>query len=234
MKLVILAIFLGLVLLFGCVGQTNTQSTDVFAKNELGQTALMLAAQNGQTDLCNSLIDKGAEINAKDNGGKTSLSYAIVSYQLGESTIDTARLLMERGADVNVKYNFGTTPLMDTSYYSSLRINRTDMIKLLIVHGADVNAFDDQGHTALMYAIDSGDSGGWYAPNEDVELKVARQDTVKLLIEKGADVNARYIYNGTAEDARSKNIVQETPLELALKLNDTDIAYILKQAGATE
>ena len=76
-------------------------------------------------------------------------------------------------------------------------------IQLLIDLGSDVNATDDRGRTALHAAT----------KREDVGI-------VKLLIAAGADVNA--------QDA----IDRESPLHLAVSLQNVEITVALFQAGA--
>jgi ankyrin repeat protein len=48
----------------------------VNARNEYGETPLMLAAQEGNLDIAKALLNKGAEINAKDLDQYTAVSYA--------------------------------------------------------------------------------------------------------------------------------------------------------------
>ena len=49
---------------------------DVNAKNYLGETALMIAAQNNSADVARLLLEAGADVNAKDDEGKTALMWA--------------------------------------------------------------------------------------------------------------------------------------------------------------
>lgn len=52
------------------------------------------------------LIDKGADVSAKDNSGMTPLHYTAE-----DGDIYVAELLVASGADVNTKDNDGKTPL---------------------------------------------------------------------------------------------------------------------------
>jgi len=71
MKIEILSAFLGLMILFGCLGQTNTSTTSSAGSQLGGQenyTAELTAAiNNGNTALVESLINKGADVNVKLN-----------------------------------------------------------------------------------------------------------------------------------------------------------------------
>ena len=115
-------------------------------------------------ELIKLLIEAGANVNAKENDGRTPLMCAA---DKGHSEI--VKLLIENGADVNAKNNYGHTSLM-----CAAGKGHTEIVKLLIEKGANVNAKNNYGRTPLMYAADEGHT-----------------ETVKLLIEKGADVNAK-------------------------------------------
>ena len=73
-------------------------------------TALMLASKYGELKIVKLLLEKGADINAKDNRGYTPLSEASIYGQL-----EVAKLLLEKGANVNAKDNDGVTCLLYTS-----------------------------------------------------------------------------------------------------------------------
>ncbi|MDD5454971.1 MAG: ankyrin repeat domain-containing protein [Candidatus Ratteibacteria bacterium] len=76
---------------------------DINAKDNKGNTALMMASITGQTDTVKLLIDKGTDVNAKNNNGITALMLA--------SGTNTVKLLIEKGADVNIKANDSYTAL---------------------------------------------------------------------------------------------------------------------------
>jgi ankyrin repeat protein len=84
------------------------QGANVNAKDKYnsGYTALMSAAMNGLTDVAKVLLDKGADVNIKDNYGGTALEYAALY-----GYADIVKLLLEKGANVNEKYSDGETIL---------------------------------------------------------------------------------------------------------------------------
>ncbi len=75
--------------------------------DESGRTALMHAAEEGQTEMCNLLLDRGASLEIRDADGRTALMHAACGGQ-GE----TCTLLLARGADLEVRYESGRTALM--------------------------------------------------------------------------------------------------------------------------
>ena len=89
----------------------------------------------------------GADVNAKDEDGRTPLLHA--AYQ-GNNEI--AELLLANGADVNAKNEVDTTPLHHAALYG-----HKETVELFITNGADVNAIiasgQYQGKTPLDLAI---------------------------------------------------------------------------------
>jgi ankyrin repeat protein/mono/diheme cytochrome c family protein len=171
-------------------------------KDAGGSTALHHAAGYGPLDNLQSLIDKGADVNAKNRRGSTPLHWAIhdeakvrlllakganvnakqaqgrtplyLAAMLGNG-VPTLRLLLSKGADPNLAAVNGQTPLMMAARFN------IEAVRLLIEKGADMNAKDGAGETALMSACVGGDARA-----------------VRLLIERGADVKVTSKRNETA------------------------------------
>jgi ankyrin repeat protein len=89
------------------VRQHLAAGTDVNGKDPSGgSTPLLVAALFGQTEAARLLLEKGANVNSKNNEGATPLLVAAFFCHP-----ETVKLLLEKGADVRAKNNRGETPL---------------------------------------------------------------------------------------------------------------------------
>mmetsp|Transcript_17949 Transcript_17949/g.26580 ORF Transcript_17949/g.26580 Transcript_17949/m.26580 type:complete len:220 (+) Transcript_17949:55-714(+) len=133
---------------------------DVNARGIFGDSALHFAAHSGNVDGIMCLIERGADINSKNNLKVTPLGKAVA-----EGHIDAIKCLLENGADMNTVDDVPATPLM-----AAARRCRIDVLELLLHHGAHVNMADNFGNTALHFAAAEG-----------------HLSTVQLLLNFGAD-----------------------------------------------
>lgn len=103
------------------------------ARRKDGSTLLMLAAGRTCPWMLNLLLETGADVNAKDKFGWTSIFKVVNSPDAhGERCL---RMLLAHGARSDEKDNYGRTPLMFAADHGHL-----GLMKILIDHGADVNA----------------------------------------------------------------------------------------------
>jgi len=81
------------------------RGADVNARNDAGQTPLMVAAtQSGSEKLIEQLVFQGADIRARDKNGMTALMHAA-----GKGEEENAGQLLQLGVDPDIKDNGGKT-----------------------------------------------------------------------------------------------------------------------------
>ena len=126
------------------VRMLEMKSIDVEAKGVVnGWTCLLNAANNGHLAICRLLIDKGAQLEAKNSIGWTPLLWAAM-----EGHVEIVRLLCDRGADVEARSVGGWRPLHYAAWHGHISVVK----ELIEVRNAEINARDNRGSTALTKA----------------------------------------------------------------------------------
>ncbi|KAE8376114.1 ankyrin repeat-containing domain protein [Aspergillus bertholletiae] len=152
-------------------------SDQKFKGTEYDQEQLLVAAQVGDTSFVNLLLERGADIECKDDALDTPLRVAAlkghdnVAKLLLENGADleykdgrcTARLLLEKGADIEVIFQ-----------------GHEDVTRLLLEKGADIEASDKHGWTPLTIAALYG-----------------HESIARLLLENGSDIECEDVYGWT-------------------------------------
>lgn len=91
--------------------QVEREHASRIERAQLGR-ALRNAAKFGKADVARSLLEAGADVNAVDGEGTSSL-YLAARYGYA----DVARVLVERGADVNARTKEGSSAVVIASVY---------------------------------------------------------------------------------------------------------------------
>ena len=195
------------------------------SKNSSGMTALMWAAAEGHLEIARALIEKGADINAKNSAGLTALVYCFenmvnanprpmpaagfpgipgkkvppqVQWKKETGHLGIAKILMVKGADVLVKNDYNETML-----HLAAKKGQTELCKLLCDRGVEIEAKNrGYGHTAMHIAAIEN-----------------HPDIVEALAERGANVNV-------------KNVVGWTPLIWAAARGNIDAVKVLLEKNA--
>ncbi len=171
-----------------------------------GYFALQYAINWPDVALVKLLLDKGANVDLHDKGGRTALTaaagrggpvnLAIVKLLIEkganihadndsaiinaarEADPEVVRLLLANGAPVNVRdpQRKNNSVLMEASSGGSV-----ENVRLVLAAGADISATNDDGETALMQAV-----------RVDHRYSAAqRVPIIELLLNKGADINPK-------------------------------------------
>ncbi len=118
---------------------------------------------SGDTKTLRALVEKGEDLNTRNNSGDTPLILAI-----SNKNDAVADFFMDNHADLEAKDKNGWTALVWAVQTGNLR-----MTQRLVADGAEVNARDRNQKTPLMWAA----AGGFV-------------EAVELLLKNGADPNA--------------------------------------------
>ena len=116
---------------------------EVDARNEAGETALMMAALKGELAWVERLLARGAAVRFP---GWSPILYAAT----GPET-RTVALLLDRGAPIDAEAPNRTTPLMMAARYGT-----ESSVDLLLARGADPKRRNDLGMTAADFARSAG------------------------------------------------------------------------------
>jgi len=110
---------------------------DANVQDQLGNTALHIAAHQGYLRTAELLLNNGADPNTADRKGRRPLHEAVK-----EDHVRIVELLLDRGADPNASDAVGCTALHVAALYAKERIAR-----LLLDRGAKATARTHDGHT---------------------------------------------------------------------------------------
>jgi ankyrin repeat protein len=125
------------------------------------------AVKEGKKADIERLLKKGADMEARDEEGRTAL---MIAARNGRT--DICAMLLAKGADIESGgVYYGWTPLMWAAWGKN-----TETCAFLIEKGANVNATNKYGRNALMIIAKSGDE---------------YTKTCKLLVKKGINLSAK-------------------------------------------
>jgi ankyrin repeat protein len=139
------------------------------AQNPSPDAALRQAAQEGQMTAVKELLEKGANVNARDDKGRTALLWVAPA----RDNPEMVKFLIAKGAEVNAADNAGETALMIAASQSNPGI-----VTALLEAGAEVNAQNKVGGTALMAAAFRGNV-------EEIKILLGNNADRKIKDKKG-------------------------------------------------
>lgn len=226
MKLIKLILCITMFSYFYACGQ-KTSKIDTTMEKEF-----LEAAKKNNSRKIQDLLNKGVEIDARDNHERTALM--IATY---ENNIDAAILLIEAGANVNAQDDRLESPFLHAGARGHLEILKATLATGKVDHmvlnrygGTALIPACERGYTEVVkellkiegYPIDHINNLTWTALMEAIVLGnggKTHTNIVQLLVDAGCDVNIP-----------DKNGI--SPLQHAKKSGYSDIVKILEKAGA--
>ncbi|PIC69359.1 hypothetical protein CSV77_14235 [Sporosarcina sp. P16b] len=214
-----------------CAINTDEEIRETIKEETEVDEQLLTAARRGEMKIVADLIENHADLNVRDDEGRTALMIAVYN-----EDAEMAEILLDAGANVDLQDNMKNNPFLYAGAEGYL-----DILKLAIAAHADPAIRNRYGGTALIPASERGhlaiieeilnqtevdinhvNNLGWTALMEAVILNdggETQQQVVQLLIDHGADA--------TIPD--NDHI---TPLQHARAKGFTEIEQILLKAEA--
>jgi len=198
---------------------------DAWERGAHGRTALVLAAESGQTEFAAALLDGAAwsrrAVSAPGRAGRTALHEACE-----QGSLSMVQLLVRHGAETNTVWQCSRTPLEQ-----AMRRGRPDLALAMLVPGAntDTGTMIGVDSTALHLAAERGyaeiagrlldlgadiDLATHFSDQTPLECAVARGSkrgafaVAHLLLERGADAGSSRSWEVTFETAFPRNDAQ--------------------------
>ena len=184
----------------------NERSTDELL------TPLHQAAKSQDRRIVELLLDKGADIDARDGSKMPPLMVAVCHGQL-----ENCKVLLERGADTSLRAINGASILE-----LAVRNEYPAIVRLLLEYGVDINTRERVGGTVLISAIMIDEAtylGGMKLRRYGDSFSTTKLEIMRLLIDNSIDIEAR-LSDGT------------TALHSAALVGDNEAIKILLDAGA--
>ncbi|KAJ8875243.1 hypothetical protein PR048_023138 [Dryococelus australis] len=206
----------------------NNHILKKFINNEdsAGLSAIQEAAKDGNAKVIKWLVEKGADVNAVDNDGKTVLFYAL---RYNHSNL--ANFLIENGADVK------SVDIQTLYLYLDEGSQRLEIIKMLVNAGADIKVEDKHGETVLHYAAEQGDTEfiQWLIKEGKADVNDEDSEGTKLIHRSASSDNwelVKWLIQHGNADANVKDRVGNTLLHYAAFKGRLDIVqWLVKPRG---
>ncbi|KAM9842583.1 kinase D-interacting substrate of 220 kDa B isoform 2-T2 [Aulostomus maculatus] len=251
--------------LFGYVEEENLAAIkahldkfrDVDSRSDNGQTPLMVAAEQGNLEIVQELIRRGANVNLDDVDCWTALisaakeghievvrellennanlehrdmgGWTALMWAAYKGRTDVAQLLLEKGANPNITGQYSVYPII----WAAGR-GHAEIVHLLLLYGAKVNCSDKYGTTPLIWAARKGHYDSvvhLLANGADVDQEGANSMTALIVAVKGGftEVVKELLKRNPNVNMTDKD--GNTALAIAAKEGHTEIVEDLLDAG---
>ncbi|KFA47672.1 hypothetical protein S40293_07695 [Stachybotrys chartarum IBT 40293] len=128
---------------------SNQRNFDADVQDGSGWTPLMISASVPDSEaVLKLLLQKDADVNAKNSAGQTALHFVA-----SKKNLDVARLLINATppASTRVRDRRGQYPI-----HRAAAVGSVPMVQLLLKNRSPLNATDNEGYTPLHHAIAEG------------------------------------------------------------------------------
>ncbi|XP_054469500.1 kinase D-interacting substrate of 220 kDa B [Anoplopoma fimbria] len=230
---------------------------DVDSRSDNGQTPLMVAAEQGNVEILQELIRRGANVNLDDVDCWTALisaakeghievvrellennanlehrdmgGWTALMWGAYKGRTDVVQLLLEKGANPNITGQYSVYPII----WAAGR-GHAEIVHLLLQHGAKVNCSDKYGTTPLIWAARKGHYESvmhLLANGADVDQEGANSMTALIVGVKGGytEVVKELLKRNPNVNMTDKD--GSTALAIAAKEGHTEIVQDLLDAG---
>ncbi|XP_047467840.1 kinase D-interacting substrate of 220 kDa B isoform X3 [Mugil cephalus] len=230
---------------------------DVDSRSDNGQTPLMVAAEQGNLEIVQELIRRGANVNLDDIDCWTALisaakeghievtrelldnnanlehrdmgGWTALMWAAYKGRTDVAELLLEKGANPNITGQYSVYPII----WAAGR-GHAEIVHLLLQYGAKVNCSDKYGTTPLIWASRKGHYESvmhLLANGADVDQEGANSMTALIVAVKGGytEVVKELLKRNPNVNMTDKD--GNTALAIAAKEGHTEIVQDLLDAG---
>jgi ankyrin repeat protein len=155
--------------------RNKTRIKEVLLGKSAVNKSFLQSSKSGVTSQVKKGIESGANVNAINSSGFTSLHHAVMN-----GNLQLIQLLISQGADPNVKDNKGNTPLHTLSYTKLNDQVLNAMAHLLLTSGARVDKTNKMKQTPLHLA-----------------MKAGKINLMKIFTKAGANIHYEDMYDKT-------------------------------------
>jgi ankyrin repeat protein len=197
----------------------------VNAKDDGESTPLHNTSLEGYKETAELLIAKGADVNAKDEDGKTPLDYA---NEVWEDASPEDKAVKKEIATLLRKH--GGKSSAEDSIHAAALVGNVEAVQQHLDSGVDVNTKNKLGRTPMLYAIQGGHKEIGELLISKGAIQVPRIRINDAVRQSNIEAIKQHLAVGTNVDGR--DYAGETPLYLAADFGDKDIVELLINGGA--
>jgi ankyrin repeat protein len=172
--------------------KVENKTIDINFQLDDGRSGLIIACNLNNFEYVKYFVERGINVNLKDNEFKNSALLVSICH----GNLEITKYLIENGADINSKNNIG-----DTALHFACMEGHFETVKYLHEKGMDLNEKNMENNCAIIFAVGNG-----------------HYEIVKYLIENNVDLDVKNAQNMHLIFSAIRNQELDT-IELLLKSN---------------